>query len=41
MLTDFVDSTDVRMIQRRGGAGLAPKSLQRLGIVGQSHREET
>jgi hypothetical protein len=33
---DFVDSADVRMIQRGGGARLALESLQGLVIIGKT-----
>ena len=32
VLTNFMDGTDVGMVQRRRGAGFAAKPLQRLGI---------
>ena len=35
LLADLVDLADVRMVDARRGAGLAPEALTRLGIVGE------
>ena len=40
MLSNFVDRTNIRMIQCRRSPGLAPETLQRLRIVRQSIREK-
>ena len=40
MLADFVDSADVRMIQRGSSASFAPKAFERLGILGNILRKE-
>ena len=36
VLANFVNGADVGMIQSRGGAGLTPEALERLGIVRQA-----
>ena len=40
VLADVVDRADVRMVQRRGGAGLALEALQRLPGRGELGRQE-
>ena len=37
---DLVDGADVRMVQRGGGACLALKALNRLGIASKTFRKE-
>src|SRR5687767_13681056 len=37
---DVVDSTDVGMIQGRGGAGLAPEAFERHPVLGEFVRQE-
>ena len=40
VLADVVDRADVRMVQRRGDARLAPEAFERLGVRGQLARQE-
>ena len=40
VLADVVDRADVRMVQRRGDARLAPEAFERLGVRGQIARQE-
>src|SRR6185437_12971433 len=40
LAADFVDGADVGMVERRGSAGLALKSLQSLWVARQLFREE-
>src|SRR5208337_1105977 len=40
VLLNSVDSADVGMVERRGGAGLPLKTLQRLTIPGKFFRQE-
>ena len=40
VLAEFVDGANIGMVQRRGSARLAFKTLQRLGIVAQFFRQE-
>ena len=40
MLVDVVNGADVGMIERRGGLGLAPETLQSRAVPGESLRQE-
>ena len=40
VLADLIDRADIRVVQRRSGAGFAPETFQRLGVVGEFVRKK-
>jgi hypothetical protein len=40
VIADFVDGTDVGMIEGRGSTNLSPESFQRLRVFGEVHGKE-
>src|SRR5258708_1583820 len=40
MSSDFIDGTDVRVVQCRGGTGFSPQTFQRLWVLGHVVRQE-